>query len=127
MEVGVKRDLGDFAHTLGLYQIERPSRCTDPATNVFSFGGEQRNRGAEWSFFGTPVTDVRLMGGIVRVAPPKSSRLQAASTAVNQQMRWNNDSVSYWRWFFVCLVASRPVSTTLGLEMLFQNRPVLTG
>jgi len=59
MEVGVKRDLGDFARTLG------PCR--------------------------------------------------------------KNDSVSYWRWFFVCLVASRPVSTTLGLEMLFQNRPVLTG
>jgi iron complex outermembrane receptor protein len=68
-EVGVKLDLGDFAHTLSLYQIERPNSYTDPATNVFSFGGEQRNRGVEWSFFGTPVTDVRLMGGVARVDP----------------------------------------------------------
>lgn len=68
-EVGVKLDLGDFAHTLSLYQIERPSSYTNPATNVFSFDGEQRNRGVEWSFFGTPVTNVRLMGGVARLDP----------------------------------------------------------
>ncbi|NBF04690.1 TonB-dependent siderophore receptor [Pseudomonas sp. Fl5BN2] len=68
-EVGVKVDLGDFSHTLSLYQIERPSSYTDPVTNVFSFGGEQRNRGVEWSFFGSPMTDVRLMGGIARLDP----------------------------------------------------------
>lgn len=68
-EVGVKLDLGDFAHTFSVYQITRPSSYTDPATNIFSFGGEQRNRGVEWSFFGTPVADVRLMGGVARVQP----------------------------------------------------------
>ena len=68
-EVGIKLDLGDFAHTLSLYQIERPSSFTNPVTKVFSFGGEQRNRGLEWSFFGTPVADVRLMGGVARLDP----------------------------------------------------------
>lgn len=68
-EVGIKLDLGDFAHTLSLYQIERPSSFTDPVTKVFSFGGEQRNRGLEWSFFGTPLSDVRLMGGVARLDP----------------------------------------------------------
>lgn len=63
-EVGVKFDLGDFAHTLSVYEIKRPSSYTNPITNVFSFGGEQRNRGVEWGFFGSPVQGVRLMGGI---------------------------------------------------------------
>nr|WP_242548585.1 TonB-dependent siderophore receptor [Pseudomonas putida] len=44
-EVGLKLDLGSFTHTLALYQIERPGSYTDPVSNVFSFGGEQRNRG----------------------------------------------------------------------------------
>lgn len=63
-EAGVKLDSGSFAHTLSVYQIERPSSYTDPATNIFSFGGEQRNRGAEWGFFGTPLRGMRLMGGV---------------------------------------------------------------
>ncbi len=68
-EVGLKLDLGTFTHTLSLYQIERPGSFTDPVTNVFSFGGEQRNRGIEWGFFGSPVEDVRLMGGVAHVDP----------------------------------------------------------
>ena len=68
-EVGLKLDLGTFTHTLSLYQIERPGSFTDPVTNVFSFGGEQRNRGIEWGFFGSPLDDVRLMGGVAHVDP----------------------------------------------------------
>lgn len=63
-EVGIKFDLGEFAHTVSVYEIKRPSSYTDPITNVFSFGGEQRNRGVEWGFFGSPISNVRLMGGI---------------------------------------------------------------
>ncbi|HDS1818141.1 TPA: TonB-dependent siderophore receptor [Pseudomonas putida] len=68
-EVGLKLDLGSFSHTLALYEIKRPSSYTDPTTEIFSFGGEQRNRGVEWSFFGAPLADVRLMGGIAYVDP----------------------------------------------------------
>lgn len=68
-EVGVKLDLGDFSHTLSLYEIKRPSSYTDLATNIFSVGGEQRNRGVEWSFFGSPLSNLRLIGGIAYVNP----------------------------------------------------------
>ena len=68
-EVGLKLDLGTFSHTLALYEIKRPNSYTDPATNLYSFGGEQRNRGVEWGFFGSPLPDVRLMGGIAYVDP----------------------------------------------------------
>lgn len=68
-EVGVKLDLGDFSHTLSLYEIKRPSSYTDLVTNTFSVGGEQRNRGVEWSFFGSPLSNLRLMGGIAYVDP----------------------------------------------------------
>ncbi|WP_083637632.1 TonB-dependent receptor [Neptunomonas phycophila] len=63
-EMGVKLDRGEFTHTLSVYEIKRPSSYTDPVTNIYSFGGEQRNRGVEWGFFGTPLEDIRLMGGI---------------------------------------------------------------
>ncbi|MGE8613407.1 MAG: TonB-dependent receptor [Achromobacter veterisilvae] len=63
-EVGVKVDLGSFAGTVSAFQIERPSAYTDPFTNVYSFGGEQRNRGLEFGFFGELAPDLRLLGGI---------------------------------------------------------------
>lgn len=63
-EVGVKLDMGSFAHTVSLFEIKRPSSYLDPLSNIFSFGGEQRNRGVEWGFFGAPVRSVRLMGGV---------------------------------------------------------------
>ena len=68
-ELGVKVDLGEFAHTLSLYEIKRPSSYVDPVSNLFSFGGEQRNRGVDWGFFGSPLRDVRLMGGVAYVDP----------------------------------------------------------
>ena len=34
-EIGLKLDLGDFAHTVSLYEIKRPNGYTDPYTNVF--------------------------------------------------------------------------------------------
>ena len=68
-EVGLKVDLGDFTHTLSLYEIKRPGSYLDPNSNIFSFGGEQRNRGVEWGFFGSPLDNVRLMGGVAHVDP----------------------------------------------------------
>ncbi|MGF6416794.1 iron complex outermembrane receptor protein [Stenotrophomonas sp. AN71] len=68
-ELGLKLDLGGFAHTFSLYEIKRPSSYTDPVTNIFSFGGEQRNRGVEWGFFGSPLDGVRLLGGAAYVQP----------------------------------------------------------
>ncbi|MFC6301551.1 TonB-dependent siderophore receptor [Pseudomonas sp. CCM 7893] len=62
-EVGAKVDLGTFAHTVALFQIEKPSASTDPVTLIYSVDGEQRNRGVEWSFFGELQPRLRLMGG----------------------------------------------------------------
>ncbi|MDE8603625.1 TonB-dependent siderophore receptor [Marinomonas sp. RSW2] len=66
-EIGVKLDLGDFSHTVSVYEIERPSSYTDSNTNIFGYYGEQRNRGVEWSFFGSPVENIRLMGGLTHI------------------------------------------------------------
>ncbi|WP_329855860.1 TonB-dependent siderophore receptor [Stenotrophomonas muris] len=68
-ELGLKLDLGSFAHTFSVYEIKRPNSYTDPVTNIFSFGGEQRNRGVEWGFFGAPLDGVRLLGGVAYVQP----------------------------------------------------------
>ena len=78
-EVGLKVDLGDFTHTLALFEINRPSSYTDPVTNVFSFGGEQRNQGVEWGFFGEPLRGVRLIGGVAYIDPKVTKAAVAAN------------------------------------------------
>src|SRR5690606_274581 len=78
-EIGLKVDLGDFTHTLALFEIERPSSYTDPVTNVFSFGGEQRNQGVEWGFFGEPLRGVRLIGGVAYIDPKVTKAAVAAN------------------------------------------------
>ncbi len=79
-EAGVKFDLGEFAHTVSVYEIKRPSSYTDLVTNVFSFGGEQRNRGVEWGFFGSPMTGLRLLGGIAYL----DAEVTQAAVAANE-------------------------------------------
>jgi len=78
-EIGLKIDLGDFTHTLALFEINRPSSYTDPVTNVFSFGGEQRNQGVEWGFFGEPMRGVRLIGGVAYIDPKVTKAAVAAN------------------------------------------------
>ncbi len=63
-EIGLKMDFGNVAGLLSFYQIKRPNSYTDPATNVFSFGGEQRNRGVELSVYGEAMPGLRLIGGV---------------------------------------------------------------
>ncbi|WP_425340253.1 TonB-dependent receptor [Aureimonas populi] len=63
-EVGVKYDFGSFALTASLFEITQASGFTDPATNLFSVGGRQVNRGIELTAFGELFDGVRLLGGI---------------------------------------------------------------
>lgn len=63
-EAGLKLDMNDFAHTFSLFEIKKPNGYQDPDTNIYSFGGEQRNRGIEWGFYGTVLEDYTLTGGI---------------------------------------------------------------
>jgi len=84
-EIGLKTDLGRFTHTVSLFEIKRPNSYTDVVTNIFSSGGEQRNRGVEWSFAGeTPLPGVRLLGGaawldaeVTKAATPAQEGKQA--------------------------------------------------
>lgn len=63
VEVGLKADWDRFATTLSAFQITQPSAFTDPVTNRFGVDGEQRYRGLELELFGTPLRNVRLLGG----------------------------------------------------------------
>ncbi|QDR82373.1 TonB-dependent receptor [Sporomusa termitida] len=66
IETGVKWDAGDYAHTLSLFQITRPSVIADRSTSVTTYkqDGEQRNRGVEWNVFGQINRDWRILGGV---------------------------------------------------------------
>lgn len=78
-ELGVKWDLGTFTNTLSVFNIQQPNGYLD-AANVFSVDGEQRNQGVEWGFFGSPLENIRLMGGAAYVNP----ELTKTTNGVNQ-------------------------------------------
>jgi iron complex outermembrane receptor protein len=63
-EAGMKFDFGRFASTFSVFQIQQPSGFTNPATNIYSVNGEQRNRGVEINTFGELAAGVRLLGGV---------------------------------------------------------------
>jgi iron complex outermembrane receptor protein len=89
-EVGLKMDLEGFAATLSLFQIARPSAYTDPATNVYSFGGEQRNRGLEFGFFGEAARGLRVLGGLAYT----QAKLTRTAGGANQ----GRDATAFPRW-----------------------------
>ncbi|MFT3719532.1 TonB-dependent siderophore receptor [Pseudorhodoferax sp.] len=89
-EVGLKMDLGGFGATLSLFQITRPSALTDPVTTLYSFGGEQRNRGVELGFFGEPAHGLRLLGGIAYT--------QAKLTRTQGGANEGRDATAFPRW-----------------------------
>ena len=60
-EVGVKVDWGTLVTQAALYQIKKPSAITDPTTLVYTFGGEQRNRGLELTTYGEVLRGLRVM------------------------------------------------------------------
>lgn len=79
-EVGVKADWGKLLTQVALYQITRPSAMTDPVTNLYSFGGEQRNRGLELTAYGEIQRGLRLMAS----ASFTDAKLTKAAGGVNQ-------------------------------------------
>ena len=64
-EFGAKFDLGKIATTISAFSIKNPGKIQDPVTKVVSAGGEVRNRGLEWNFFGEPKKGTRLTGGMM--------------------------------------------------------------
>lgn len=79
-EVGAKFDFGTVATTISAFQIAQPGSFTDPTTNVFSSGGEQRNRGLELAVFGEPIEGIRVIGGIAYI----DAELTKTQGGVNQ-------------------------------------------
>jgi iron complex outermembrane receptor protein len=61
-EVGIKADFGRIAATLAAFQISKP--FGQLVGNVFTAGGEQRNRGLEFSLFGELAQEVRVLSGL---------------------------------------------------------------
>lgn len=79
-EIGVKVDWGQLTTQAAVYQIKRPSALTDPATNRYSFGGEQRNRGLELTAYGEVQRGLRAMAS----ASFNNAKLTRTAGGVNQ-------------------------------------------
>ena len=61
-EVGVKTDWGTLITQAAIYQIEKPGSLVE--NNVYTFGGEQRNRGLELTAYGEVQRGLRLMASV---------------------------------------------------------------
>ena len=68
-ELGVKWDYGNLVNSLSIFEIKKPNSYTDLRTNEFTSGGQQRNRGIEWTFIASPIETVRLIGGASYIKP----------------------------------------------------------
>lgn len=79
-EVGVKVDWGQLTTQAAFYQIKKPGAMTDPVTNVYSFGGEQRNRGLELTAYGEIQRGLRAMAS----ASFNNAKLARTAGGVNQ-------------------------------------------
>jgi iron complex outermembrane receptor protein len=79
-EVGVKADWGTLTTQAAVYQITRPNSLTDPITQIYSFGGEQRNRGFELTAYGEIQRGLRAMAS----ASFNDAKLTRTTGGVNQ-------------------------------------------
>lgn len=79
-EVGVKADWGTLTTQAAVYQITRPNATTDTVTQVYSFGGEQRNRGLELTMYGELQRGLRAMAS----ASFNDAKLTRTQGGVNQ-------------------------------------------
>lgn len=67
-ELGAKYDFGRFSLAAALFRIARPSGlvvANADGTSTYKVDGEQRNRGAELTFYGEPAPGIRALGGLV--------------------------------------------------------------
>lgn len=78
-EVGAKYDAGTFGGTLSVFRTTLPSAFFDPATRVYSDGGEQENRGVELTVYGEPIDGLRLIGGATWLDAEVKRSLTAAN------------------------------------------------
>lgn len=79
-EAGVKFDYSGLISTVSVFQIDRPNALTNPVTNMYSFDGQQRNRGLELSTVGEVVKGLNLMAS----ATIYDAKLQKTAGGVNQ-------------------------------------------
>lgn len=68
-EVGGKVDFGRIGGSIALYQIEKPDAYIDPATNIYGYFGEQRNRGVEVNIHGKPTQNLTLLASASWINP----------------------------------------------------------
>lgn len=91
-ELGVKWNLGSFAHTVSLFQIAQPmliSAGTAPNL-IATINGEKRVRGLEWNAFGLVTANTRLLGGIAYT--------QGVQTLTKDGAYDGNDAVGVPQW-----------------------------
>jgi len=78
VELGVKKDWGMLMTQAAIYQITQPASMTE--NNVYSYGGEQRNRGLELSAYGELQRGLRLMAS----AAFNDAKLTRTASGANQ-------------------------------------------
>ena len=84
-EAGVKFDLGKFATSLSVFEMEKPTTFDDyiNANDYYQRQVNYKSRGVEISFFGEPRTGTRILGGITWVSAKYAPEANHGNTVVS--------------------------------------------
>ncbi len=69
LEAGIKVESGGLGATLAVFEIERQSAFTDPASGIFAANGLQTHRGVELLGYGEVRPGLRVLGGFTYLDP----------------------------------------------------------
>lgn len=81
-EVGVKYELGNLGLSAAAFTTAKPSGLLN-AASIYSIDGEQRNRGLEFSAFGTVARGIRVLGGLTILDAKLTSTAGGANDGKN--------------------------------------------
>ncbi len=95
-EMGVKLRRGDATHTLSAFQIDKPSTLV--AGNTLVDGGEQRNRGLEWTVIGKATKSVSVLGGVTYLQAKQRNTVgnYMAGSTIFGSPRWTANLGTEW-------------------------------
>lgn len=104
VEAGVKYDGGRLGGSINAFRITLPNEYFDPATRIYSAGGEQRNQGLEFAVFGQLADGLRLLGGVtlmdaeitrsINPAVEGKAPIGVADFQANLNLEWDVAAVS---------------------------------
>lgn len=103
-EVGVKWDLGNISTSLSVFEV-RQENIGLTEDKVYTYLGQQKNRGVEWTIFGEPSPRWSILGGLMYLDAKQDNGMRLGgeprwSATMSAQYRCNDRLSLNLRWWY---------------------------